>query len=182
MTGVLIQLTLLFTQLSLLAFGGGNTILPEMQRQIVDVHHWMTAENFTSLFALAQAAPGPNLMIVPLVGWHIAGWQGMLVSSFAKFGPSSLITILTLHLWDRFKAKPWRVVAQQGIFPITAGLVAASAALITTASVDTWLLGTVAAVVAALGSRTHLHPLWLLLGGALIGLASMSVSSAAFGV
>jgi chromate transporter len=175
MSDVLIQLAILFTQLSLLAFGGGNTILPEMQRQVVDVHHWMTAENFTSLFALAQAAPGPNLMIVPLVGWHIAGWEGMLVSSFAKFGPSSVVTMLVLRLWDRFKDKPWRALAQQGIFPVTVGLLAASAALITVESVNTWLLGLIAAVVAVLGWRTRLHPLWLLLGGALVGLAAMSV-------
>lgn len=181
MNQVLIQLTILFSQLSLLAFGGGNTILPEMQRQVVNVHGWMTAENFTSLFALAQAAPGPNLMIVPLVGWHIAGLPGMLVSSFAKFGPSSVVTILVLRLWDRFKDHPWRVVAQQGIFPVTVGLVAASAALITAASVDTWFLGVIAAVVAALGWRTRLHPLWLLLGGALIGLVAMG-APAAWGV
>ncbi|ARP90837.1 chromate transporter [Bordetella genomosp. 9] len=177
MTEVLIQLTVLFTELSLLAFGGGNTILPEMQRQVVDVHHWMTAENFTSLFALAQAAPGPNLMIVPLVGWHIAGWPGMLVSSFAKFGPSSLVTILVLRLWDRFKDKPWRAVAQQGIFPVTVGLVGASAALITAASVDGWLLSGIAAAVAVLGWRTRLHPLWLLLGGGLIGLVALNGST-----
>ncbi|ARP86851.1 chromate transporter [Bordetella genomosp. 9] len=177
MTEVLIQLTVLFTELSLLAFGGGNTILPEMQRQVVDVHHWMTAENFTSLFALAQAAPGPNLMIVPLVGWHIAGWPGMLVSSFAKFGPSSLVTILVLRLWDRFKDKPWRAVAQQGIFPVTVGLVGASAALITAASVDGWLLGGIAAAVAVLGWRSRLHPLWLLLGGGLIGLVALNGST-----
>jgi chromate transporter len=176
MMPTLIALAILFSQLSLLAFGGGNTILPEMQRQVVDVHHWMSAESFTSLFALAQAAPGPNLMIVPLIGWHIAGWQGMLVSSLAKFGPSSLVTILVLRLWDRFKDKPWRAVAQQGIFPVTVGLVAASAALITEASVDGWLLGAIAAAVAVLGWRTRLHPLWLLLGGAVVGLVGFGHS------
>ncbi len=92
MSATLITLAVIFTQLSLVAFGGGNSILPEMHRQIVDVHHWMTAQEFGALFALAQAAPGPNLMVVPLVGWHIAGWGGLLVTSFAKFGPSSIIT------------------------------------------------------------------------------------------
>ena len=74
MIATLITLAVLFTQLSLLAFGGGNTILPEMQREVVEVQHWMTAETFSSLFGLAQAAPGPNLMVVTLVGWHVAGW------------------------------------------------------------------------------------------------------------
>jgi chromate transporter len=171
MTQTLLSMALIFSQLSLLAFGGGNSILPEMQRQVVDVQHWMSAESFTSLFALAQAAPGPNLMVVPLVGWHIAGWWGMLVCSAAKFAPSSIVTMVVMRLWDRFKDKPWRAVAQAGIFPMTVGLLAASGALITVASVDNWLLAVIAGVVAVLGWRTKLHPLWLLLGGALVGLA-----------
>ena len=91
---VLVALALVFTQLSLLAFGGGNAILPEMQHQVVTVHQWMTAEQFSSLFAMAQAAPGPNMMIVPLIGWHVAGPLGLLVTSFAKFGPSSVSPFL----------------------------------------------------------------------------------------
>jgi chromate transporter len=175
MIQTLIALALLFSQLSLLSFGGGNTILPEMQRQVVDVHHWMTAESFTSLFALAQAAPGPNLMIVPMIGWHVAGWQGMLVSSVAKFAPSSVVTIIVLGLWDRFKDKPWREVAQAGIFPITVGLVAASGILITEASVDNWLTAAIAGVTALLGWRTRIHPLWLLFGGGFLGLAALGL-------
>ena len=90
----------------MLAFGGGNTILPEMQRQVVDVHGWMTAADFSALFALGQAAPGPNLMVVTLVGWHVAGGWGMLVTTIAKFGPSSLITILALGLWEPVQGPP----------------------------------------------------------------------------
>ncbi len=126
MIHTLIALALIFSQLSVLAFGGGNTILPEMQRQVVDVHGWMTAADFSALFALGQAAPGPNLMVVTLVGWHVAGWWGMLVTTIAKFGPSSLITIVALGLWERFKDRPWRGVIQAGIFPMTVGLVASS--------------------------------------------------------
>lgn len=92
MIGTLVALALIFGELSLLAFGGGNTILPEMQRQVVDVQGWMSARDFAALYALAQAAPGPNMMVVPLVGWHVAGLPGLLVASVAKFGPSSLLT------------------------------------------------------------------------------------------
>ncbi|WP_459615330.1 chromate transporter [Bordetella sp. 2513F-2] len=172
MTDTLLSLALIFTQLSLLAFGGGNTILPEMQRQMVELHGWMSAADFSALFALGQAAPGPNLMIVPLVGWHVAGWQGVLVTSVAKFGPSSVVTGVVLGLWERFKDRPWRARVQQGLFPVTVGLVCASAWLITEASVHGWLLGAVAAASAVLGVRTRLHPLWLLLGGGLAGLLS----------
>ena len=170
MNDTLLALASIFSQLSLLAFGGGNTILPEMQRQVVEVHHWMTAEDFRALFALGQAAPGPNLMIVTLVGWHVAGFYGMLVTSLAKFGPSSLVTIAMLHVWDRFKDKPWRRHVQAGLLPVTGGLVAASAALIAHASISNGLLAVITAVTAVVAIKTKLHPLWLLFGGAMAGL------------
>ncbi|NIE66013.1 chromate transporter [Burkholderia sp. Ax-1719] len=170
MNATLLALATIFSQLSLLAFGGGNTILPEMQRQVVEVHHWMPASEFSALFALAQAAPGPNMMIVTLVGWHVAGWAGMLVTSVAKFGPSSLVTIAALHAWDRFKDRPWRLIAQRGLVPVTAGLVAASAVLIAKASDPSWIAWAITGVCAVLAFRTKIHPLWLLAAGSLIGL------------
>ena len=129
MISILISLALIFSQLSLLAFGGGNTILPEMQRQVVQVHQWMSAADFSALFALGQAAPGPNLMVVTLVGWHVAGWMGVVVTTIAKFGPSSLLTV---------------------------GLMASSAALITYASVHSWILGAITGATALIAS-TCLH-------------------------
>ncbi|CAG4907542.1 chromate transporter [Paraburkholderia saeva] len=171
MTDTLISLAVIFGQLSLLAFGGGNTILPEMQRQVVDVHHWMPASEFSALFALAQAAPGPNLMVVTLVGWHVAGWAGMLVASIAKFGPSSIVTILALQAWERFRDRPWRGIVQKALVPVTAGIVAASAVLIAQASDTSWITWATTGACAVLAWRTRIHPLWLLAAGSLIGLA-----------
>ncbi|KVW41726.1 chromate transporter [Burkholderia ubonensis] len=170
MNDTLLALATIFSQLSLLAFGGGNTILPEMQRQVVDVHHWMSAPEFTALFALAQAAPGPNMMIVSLVGWHVAGWPGLLVATLAKFGPSSVVTVLALHAWERFRNRPWRRYVQQGMVPVTAGLVVASAVLIADASNHTAVQWGITVACAVLAYRTRIHPLWLLAAGALIGL------------
>ncbi|SAL72985.1 chromate transporter [Caballeronia choica] len=166
----LVSLAAIFSQLSLLAFGGGNTILPEMQRQVVEVHQWMSKADFSALFALAQAAPGPNMMVVTLIGWHVAGWPGVIVTSIAKFGPSSLVTVAAMHAWERFKDRPWRRYIQAGLVPMTAGLVAASAALIAEASDRTWMLGAITAVVAVLAYRTKVHPLWLLAVGSVVGL------------
>ena len=87
MNETLVALALIFTQLSLIAFGGGNTTLPEMHRQVVDVHHWMTGADFAALYALAQAAPGPNLMVAPLIGWQVAGLAGMLVTTVRDLRP-----------------------------------------------------------------------------------------------
>lgn len=170
MAPTLISLLLIFSQLSILAFGGGNTVLPEMQRQVVQVEHWMSAQDFSSLFALSQAAPGPNMMIVPLIGWHVTGLYGLLVSAAAMFVPSSIITGFMLKTWDRYKDRPWRKIVQNGMLPITAGLVASSALLLTRASAGNLLLGGIAATSATLALTTRLHPLWLLGGGAIVGL------------
>lgn len=173
MSATLVTLALIFSQLSLLAFGGGNTILPEMQRQVVDIHHWMTAQEFGALFALAQAAPGPNMMVVPLVGWHVAGFSGVLVTSLAKFGPSSLVTGFALRLWERFKDRPWRKTVQAGLVPVTAGLVAASAIVITHASASSWGTVLIAAGVAIATTTTRIHPLLALAAGAALGLTGI---------
>ena len=172
MIPTLVALAVIFTELSLIAFGGGNSILPEMQRRVVEVQHWVTPQEFSALFALAQAAPGPNMMIVPLIGWHVAGLPGLAVSSLAKFLPSSLITCFAVTLWERFRDRPWRAVVQGGLLPVTAGLVAASASVITVASVHSLPLAAITAGAAALTIFTRAHPVAVLGLGAAAGLAS----------
>ena len=173
MIAILLSLAAIFTELSLLAFGGGNSILPEMQRQVVDVHHWMSGQQFNAMFALAQAAPGPNLMVVSLIGWHMAGWLGVLVTSVAKFGPSSIVTAVVLQIWERFKDRPWRRIVQAGLVPVTAGLVCASAAIITVASAQTWILAVIAVGGAVIMTVTRVHPLLVLAAGAVVGLTGV---------
>jgi chromate transporter len=169
MISTLLALALMFGQLSLLAFGGGNPILPEMHRQVVDVHHWTTDGEFGALFALAQASPGPNMMIVPLIGWHVAGLAGALVSCLAMFVPSSIVTLLVLHQWQRFRNRPWRASVQNGLVPITTGLIAASAVVIAVGCDTRLVLGGITLACALLATRTHVHPLWLLAAGAALG-------------
>lgn len=166
---IVLTLAMVFTQLSLVAFGGGNAILPEMQHQVVTVHQWMTAEQFSSLFAMAQAAPGPNMMIVPLVGWHVAGPAGLLATSIAKFGPSSVLTIYALKFWQRFKDHPLRARFEQALRPITVGLVLVSAWLIADASVQNILLILIVILTAVLGLFKKIHPLWIMIFGAGLG-------------
>ncbi|MCJ8161663.1 chromate transporter [Acinetobacter zhairhuonensis] len=166
---ILITLAILFTQLSLLAFGGGPAILPEMQHQVVEVHHWLTAAEFNTMFAMAQAAPGPNMMIVPLVGWHVAGPAGLLVTSFAKFGPSSVITIFALKFWNQFKDHPLRERFEKALKPITVGLVLVSSWIIADASAQNTLLMTIIVIATVLSMFKKVHPLWVMLFGAVMG-------------
>jgi chromate transporter len=163
-------LAAIFSRLSLLAFGGGNTVLPEMQREVVQVHGWMTAGEFASLYALAQVAPGPNLMVVALVGFRVAGLAGALVSTLGVIVPSSMLTMALMSFWHRFRDANWRRYVQAGLVPVTIGLLGASAALIVVAADNSMLMGAVTAGVAATMLRTRVHPLWLLGAGAVLGM------------
>lgn len=166
---ILVTLAIVFTQLSLLAFGGGNAILPEMQHQVVEVHHWLTANEFSTMFALAQAAPGPNMMIVPLVGWHVAGPMGLLVTSLAKFGPSSIVTVVALKFWNQFKNRHLRAKFEKALKPITVGLVLVSAWIIAGTSAQSYLLIGVVIVATIMSLYKRIHPLWVMAFGAIVG-------------
>ncbi len=176
MNAVLLALGGIFAELSLLAFGGGSSLLPEMQRQLVEVHHWLTAADFLALYALAQAAPGPNMMVIPLMGWRIAGLTGALVVSVAVFTPAAVLTGVTLVIWRRFRDARWRRTVQAGLVPISVGLVASSAALITLSADDGWVLVLITAVGGVINLRSRIHPLWILAAGAVVGLTGFGQS------
>ena len=164
-----LALLLIYGHLSLLAVGGVVSVLPEMQRQVVDVHGWMDAQEFAALFALAQAAPGPNMLVATLVGWRVAGFPGALMATLGMIGPSSVLTWFTFRAWHRFRDRPWRRMVQAGLVPVTVGLVVAAAGLIAASTVHgTGTALVLAATVAAL-LGTKLHPLLLLAGGAAAG-------------
>ena len=166
MTVSLVSLALIFAELSLLAFGGANAVLSEMQRQIVDVQGWMSASEFSSLFALAQTAPGPNMMVVTLIGWRLAGPAGAVVATLALIIPSGVLAAVTVTLWHRFRDKRWRRVVQAGLVPVSVGLVAAGAIVLAIAADRDWRLAAITAAIAAVHCTTKLHPLWLLgIGG-----------------
>lgn len=165
----LLPLSLLFLQMSLLAFGGANTILPELQRQVVDVHHMMTPHTFAALFALAQAAPGPNMMVISLIGWHVAGLSGAILTMVCAVGPSSVLTFLVARAWYRFRDRPWRKAIQTGLVPVTAGLLLSSAALLIKATTVDWSLGLLSAAVTVLLLTTQIHPMLVLCGAAVLG-------------
>jgi chromate transporter len=158
----LADLAAVYGQLSLLAFGGANAVIPEMQRQVVDVHHWMSGQEFAGLYALAQAAPGPNMMVVSLVGWRVAGFWGALVTTLAVSLPSSVLTFAVTGIWFRFKDAPWRKALQVGLAPVTAGLVMASAVLLIQSTAVDWSAAATIVVAAGLFFFSRLHPLLIL--------------------
>lgn len=174
MSGVLVQLAANFSQLGLMAVGGVNSVVPEMQRRVVRVEHWMCPQEFAALFALAQAAPGPNVLVATLVGWRVAGVPGAVVSTCSTIAPTSALTYALSRVWHRESSDRWRVLVQRGLTPVTVGLVLAAAALLGEAAVRN--LGGLAILLgaAALALRGGIHPLWLLAAGAALGAVGLA--------
>ena len=162
-----------FAVLSLIAVGGVSPILPELQRQAVDVYGWMSSARFTDLFAIAQAAPGPNLLVATLIGWDVSGLPGALVATLAICAPSAILTYFVSRLWDRFRLAPWRVAMQAGLIPITIGLVAAGAYVIARSADTSVMAFLITTGTAAALFCTRLHPLLFLAAGAAFGLAGL---------
>ena len=159
---ILITLAVQFAIMSLLALGGANAVVPEMHRQAVELHGWMNERAFTDMFAISQAAPGPNVMLVTLIGYHVAGIGGALVTTLAMCGPTAVLAHFLGKTWDRFRDAPWRVAVQAGVVPISVGLVGASAIVLTRAADHSWAAVVITAAVAAITYRTRWNPLWLI--------------------
>lgn len=174
---LLAELALVFAKLSLMAVGGINPLLPEMHRLVVETHQWMSDAQFTTLFAITQGAPGPNVLVVAAIGWQVAGIPGAIVSLGAICLPSALLAGSVATLRDRVAEAKWARNIQQGLVPVTVGLVAASGLLLArgasetaTSATTSHLLATVALLVTI---RYNPNPLWLLAAGAILGLTGM---------
>ena len=102
-SATLITLLLHFGLLSIAAVGGGNSAIPEIHRQAVEVSGWLTEREFADIFAISTAAPGPNFMISTLIGYHVAGPAGALVATLGMCGPSSVLAYYVSGTWEKFK-------------------------------------------------------------------------------
>ena len=163
-----------FAMLSLVSVGGASAVLPEMHRSLVEVHGWMTSREFAELYAVAQASPGPNVLVVSLFGWKAAGLAGAMVTTLAMVLPSSVLTFYADRtLWRGSGAVVWREIIDNGLAPITVGLIAASGAILAGANGANPVALIFTAATALVSWRTKFHPLWLIAAGALAGIAGI---------
>ena len=166
----LVELALHFGLLSLVSIGGMLSVIPEMRRYVVDVKHWMAPADFIQMFAVGQAAPGPNVLIAGLIGWKVAGATGALVALGAICGPAAIVAFCVAGVWERMKDSPWRAVAQRAMAPIVVGLVFSGGfVLATPGDAPEWRLWLIAAASATGLLTSRLNPLWLLAAGGALG-------------
>lgn len=147
----LLNLVLLCIPLSLVSFGGGQSIIAGLQHQTVDVLGMLTPRAFTDFYAISRAAPGPGTLILALIGWHLDGLVGALVATLAIFLPSSLLVCICGSIWHRHRASPWIIAAERGLAPVAAGLIFAGGYTVAQSAHLNWIeAGTVAAAIGLL--------------------------------
>jgi chromate transporter len=160
-----------FLAISLLSVGGGIAVLPEMHRLVVETRGWMDDLGFAKRFALAQAAPGPNIMVVGLIGWHVAGALGMFAAMLAMCGPTSLLAYGFFRLRRQMQGARWLRVIERGMVPIAIGLIAASGVLLAAGTAAAPLALAITIASALFVWRSSHSPLWVLAAGAVLGAA-----------
>ena len=162
-----------FGLMSLFAVGGANAAIPEMHRLAVDVQHWMTDQQFADVFAISQLSPGPNVLIVTLIGYSVAGVVGALVATLAMCGPTAILAYYVSRLLQRSRHSRWPVIIQAALVPLSIGLMGASGLILALTSDQSWIAALITATAAVLAFATRLNPVWLLLAGGVLGFAGV---------
>lgn len=170
------DLTALFLHLMALWFvavGGPSTILPEIHRYVVEAQQLLTSAQFAEIYTLAQVAPGPNVMYVTLMGWHLAGWKGAAATTIPLLIPATTLTLLAGHLNERYPNAPFGRAIRRGLTPITIGLMFAGATILVRTVNHDWRGYLLTFLTVAVVLRKTLNPLWLLGAGALAGILGL---------
>lgn len=159
-----------FSLLSVLAIGGGTAVLPEMKALTVTQCGWLTNDQFRDIYSLGQLAPGPNMLMVSVIGYHVFGYFGAAMAFIGFFLPCGLITLATTRIWNHFKDSPWRLAVQRGMAPVVVGLMGAGIVAIAHTAIINWTTVIFAAVVfAVLYYGKKVNPAYLILAGGFAG-------------
>lgn len=165
----LLSLAFSFGLLSLLAVGGGTAVLPEMQTLLA---HQFGIDHlrFVHIYSIGQIAPGPNMLMVLIIGFQVAGLIGAGVVLLSFFLPSSILCFYAGRIWNRFGESPWRRTIQNALEPISIGLMSSGVYAVAKSSIVnpiTLLLGLISLYLIL---RTKVNPVFVILGSGLAGL------------
>jgi chromate transporter len=161
-----------FAYLSLLTVGGGMAAFPEMKILTVEVHKWLTFPQLIHLYSVGQMAPGPNMMMIVAIGQWTGGILGALAVLVAFFGPTALLAFLVARLWKKLEKWPWQTSIQQGLAPVSIGLLLAGCFTMARGAITGVETAAVAVGVLLILLQYKINPALLVLGGAVVGVLS----------
>jgi chromate transporter len=151
-----------FVLLSLVAVGGGTAVLPQMERMVVQQFHWMGDQQFRDIYSLGQVAPGPNMLMVMVIGYRLAGAAGAAVVGLAFFLPDCIVTFFANRMWSRFSESRWRSAIQRGLAPVAIGLMLSGTYALARLSISNLMGLAIAVVTAAILAWRRINPLLLI--------------------
>jgi chromate transporter len=156
--------------LSMISFGGIPAMLPNLRDYVVTANGWITDQDFANCFAVVQAIPGPNMILMmSFIGWKIGGLPIAIASAFATFVPPCAISFVVFRWWERFRDASWQGPVRRGLTPVTIGLVIAGGYAMAQASDVGWASVAVTVAAGGLLLLTRINPLWMLGAGAALG-------------
>ena len=162
-----------FAMLSVLSVGGMIAMAPEMHRYFVDTRGWIDHMLFADSIALAQAAPGPNVLFVTLLGWQIGGVAGALVATVGALAPSCTMAFLAQRWLAAHHHTRGVRAFRVGLMPIAVGLTLATGWVLAYAAEASWRAVALSVATVLVALRTRLNPLWLIIAGAVLGAAGL---------
>jgi chromate transporter len=171
--GVLLQIACTFAGISIVAIGGINAVLPEIRRQVVDVQGWMNDAAFSNAFAISHVAPGPNSIMVSLIGWQVAGISGLLVATLSIVVPACTLALFVSRAVGRWSDTRWIATVKEGLIPVALGLILASGVTMMRTANRDLLTFAISAGTAAFVVFSRRNPLWALACGTCVNVVAM---------
>ena len=163
-----------FAYLSVLTVGGGMAAFPEMKTLTVDVHQWLTFPQLIHIYSVGQMAPGPNMMMIVVIGQWAGGVMGAVLTLIAFFGPTALLAFAVAKGWRKLEKWPWRTSIQQGLAPVSIGLLLAGCFTMAKGAVTGLETGAIAVGVLLILLQYKINPALLVVAGAVVGLLSFA--------
>jgi chromate transporter len=166
----ILALIRVFSYLSLLTVGGGMAAFPAMKHHTVDMYHWLTFTQLIHLYSMGQMAPGPNMMMIVSIGQWAGGLPGALATVIAFFGPTALLAYFVTKAWQRAGNWPWRNSIEQGLAPVSIGLLLAGCFSMAKGAITGLETTAIAVATLLILVRYKINPALLVIGGAVVGL------------
>ncbi len=162
--GLALSVSFIFLRIGAVTFGGGFVMIPEIENEVVNSHHWLTHQEFADATALGQITPGPVLIMATFVGYRVAGLLGALFSTLCVFLPSFLMTIAAGSSFRRFRTNRQMQAFLRGVAPAVTGLLVAAAWSVARSGIHTIIGAAMAVVILVILLRYRPNAFWVLMG------------------
>jgi len=165
---LLLTLSTLFLRIGTVTFGGGFVMIPLIEAEVADSHHWLTHQEFVDATALGQVTPGPVLITATFIGYRVAGTLGALVATISIFLPSFLMTVVAGSSLARFHTNKIVQSFLKGVTPAVVGLLVAAGISIGRAGIHSWVGLLIAVIAGVVLVRYRPNAIWVILGAGLV--------------